>query len=93
MIKKSDIKKWTKLKIIELDGIIAFGDAPPNMKKFIKLYDPMKKWCKENCNGRYKFYIIDEGWHTDAMYVGYSYHFEDKCDAVAFKLRWEDAKS
>ena len=87
--KMVDYKTWNQIELRELGDITAFGDNPPNMKEFNKQYKPMKKWCKENFDKkRFKIFVIDEGWHTDAHYVGFVYCFKYKADAMAFKLRW-----
>jgi hypothetical protein len=43
--------------------------------------DLMKKWCEDNCQGRYNFN------HVHALY----FQFELERDAMLFKLRWSTA--
>lgn len=81
-------KKWDCIDLKKLGGVIAIGDVPRNWYEFEEQYDPIKKWCSENCNGRYQIFLIDDGYHDQPMYVGYSFYFGNKTDAVAFKLRW-----
>lgn len=81
-------KKWDCIELKELGGFAAIGDVPHNWYEFEEHYKPIRKWCKENCNDRYKISIIDDGWHDQPVYIGYVFYFKDKSDAVAFKLRW-----
>ncbi len=82
-------KTWNQIELHKLGCIIVVGDAPSNMKEFIKQYKPMEKWCKENFNRKhFKIFVIDEGWHDTVYYIGYVYCFKYKADAMAFKLRW-----
>ncbi len=81
-------KKWDRIELKQLGGFTAIGDVPRNWYEFEEHYNPIKKWCKENCNDRYKIFIIDDGYHDQAIYIGYAFYFKDKTDAVAFKLRW-----
>ena len=83
-----DTKRWANIRITKLgNGFHAYGDDLIGLEVFDKLYEPMEKWCEENCNGRFKILVIDEGW-IEIDYIGYSYRFENDEDAVAFKLRW-----
>ena len=85
----SNYKNWYKIEIRELGGIIASGDNSPNIKEFMAQYKSMIKWCKENFDKkRFKIFVIDDGWHTDAYLVGYVFYFKYKIDVMAFKLRW-----
>lgn len=83
-----DTKYWPNIRIKELgNGFHVYGHDHEALRMFDKLYEPMKKWCEEHINGRYKIFVIDDGF-TENNYIGYSYRFEDESDAVAFKLRW-----
>ena len=89
MTRKDLYKRWNRLDLIKLGGIEAFGDAPRNLKNFNAQYKPMKDWCKENYNKKhYKIFVIDDGWHTDSILIGYRFYFKYQTDAAAFKLRW-----
>jgi len=89
MTRKDLYRRWNKLELIKLGGIEAHGDNPSNWKEFEKQYKPMEDWCKENCNKKhYKIFIIDDGWHDSAIYIGKRFYFKYKADAMGFKLRW-----
>jgi len=82
-------KKWYKIEIKVADGIIAIGDVPRNWYSFEEQYFPIREWCSENINSKYyRVAFIDDGYHDTPYYIGYSFYFKFRSDAVAFKLRW-----
>ena len=81
-------QKWYRIDIKELGGITVIGDVPSNWYEFDEHYNPIKEWCKKNCKNKYQIFVIDDGYHDQPMYIGYSFYFKYRSDAVAFKLMW-----
>ena len=81
-------QKWDCIELKELGGFTAIGDVPSNWYEFDEHYNPMKEWCKENCKSEYRIFVIDDGYHDQPIYIGYSFYFRSRSDAMAFKLRW-----
>jgi hypothetical protein len=49
--------------------------------------EPMLEWCKKECQGEWRWQMIDMS--TDIRPGRYIYYFDEEKDYVAFLLKWK----
>lgn len=61
------------------------------LDELVEIYQPMIEWLDENIKSGYKLSPIDNCAYSDVNedpWIGYMIYFQEKTDAMAFKLQW-----
>lgn len=56
------------------------------INKFHGGLDPVLGWCKSECQGEWRWQLVDVS--TDTRPGRYIFYFDDAKDALAFALKW-----
>jgi len=79
------MSNWAYKHMIDIDAVIDELGSPTALKAFMQdAYD----WCQANCTSSFKLSTSSIPIEGKAAIHYYYFYFEDKDDAVLFKLTW-----